>query len=152
MESVSPEFLWVFLGILLIMAEFVLPGLIVIFFGLGALITGLLIWAGMPGEGAWPFIVFPVVSVSALLLLRGFFKPWFAGHSLSAQSTGADEDFIGHRARVVSGFNDAQGVTGRVAYRGANWDAQAARDQAFKVGDQVRIVGREGSILTIDKE
>lgn len=152
MAAVSPELLWVCLGILLILAEFVLPGLIVVFFGLGALLTGLLIWAGMPGEGAWPFVAFPLMSVGALLLLRGMFKSWFVGRSLGAQKTGEDEDFIGRRAQIVSGFDGAGGRTGRIAYRGAHWDAQAAGDHGFKIGDQVMIVAREGSILTIDTE
>ena len=152
MESITPELIWVLLGISLILAEFVLPGLIAIFFGFGALAVGLLLWAGMPGEGALPFVVFSSVSVGSLLLLRGLFEPWFTGRSLGVQITGKDDDFIGHTAKVVSGFNELRSSTGRVSYRGTQWDAYATADCVLETGAQVQIVGRKGPVLIIDQE
>ena len=152
MESITPELIWVLLGISLILAEFVLPGLVAIFFGLGALAVGLLLWAGMSGEGALPFVVFSSVSVGSLLLLRGLFKPWFTGRSLGVQATGEDEDFVGYKAEVVSGFSELRSSTGRVIYRGTQWDARAAADCVLETGARVEIVGRRGPVLIIDKE
>jgi membrane protein implicated in regulation of membrane protease activity len=152
MESITPELIWVLLGISLILAEFVLPGLIAIFFGLGALAVGLLLWAGMSGEGALPFVVFSGVSVGSLLLLRGLFKPWFTGRSLGVQVTGEDDDFVGHKAEVASGFDESRGSAGRIIYRGTQWDARAADGCALEIGSQVQIVDREGSVLIIDKD
>lgn len=150
MEAITPELIWVLLGISLILAEFVLPGLIAIFFGLGALVVGLLLWAGMPGDGPLPFVVFSGVSVGSLLLLRGLFKPWFTGQSLGVQTTGEDDDFVGHRAEVVSGFGASRRSSGRIIYRGTQWEARAVDDCALEIGAQVRIVGREGSVLIIN--
>ena len=152
MEAITPELIWVLLGLSLILAEFVLPGLIAIFFGLGALAVGLLLWAGMPGDGALPFVVFSGVSIGSLLLLRGLFKSWFTGRSLGVQVTGEDNDFVGHRAKVVSGFGESQISTGRIIYRGTQWEARTAAGCALEIGSQVQIVGREGSVLIIDKE
>lgn len=152
MEAMPPELIWLLLGILLILAEFVLPGLIAIFFGLGALVVGLLLWAGMPGDGPVPFVVFSGVSVGSLLLLRGLFKPWFTGRSLGVQVTGEDEDFVGRKAEVVSGFDALRSSSGRIIYRGTQWEARAADGCALEIGSQVRIVGREGSVLIIDED
>ena len=101
MESITPELIWVLLGISLILAEFVLPGLIVIFFGFGALVVGLLLWAGMPGEGSLPFIVFSGVSVGSLLLLPRLFSLGLAGRSLGVQVAGDTMIFCGRKGRVA---------------------------------------------------
>lgn len=151
MEVIAPELLWTLLGIALILAEFALPTFFLLFFGFGALTTGLLLWAGMANEGGLPFIVFSVVSVGSLLLLRNWCKSWFTGRSLNPQATDRDDDFIGYRAEVVSGFDETSARIGRVSYRGAQWDARSAGDEKFERGDPVKIVGREGAVLIIEK-
>lgn len=151
MGVIPTEFAWVILGILLILMEFVLPGLIVIFFGIGALAVGILIWAGMLGGGALPFVVFSGVSIGSLLILRNQFKSWFMGRSLGVQVTGEDEDFVGRKAEVISGFSESPEDIGRVSYRGALWDARAIDEDVFNAGEKVRIVGREGSVLIIKR-
>ena len=152
MSELEPEVIWLILGMLLILSEFLLPGLIAAFFGAGALVVGLLIWAGMPAGGPLPFVVFSVVSIGALLLLRSRFKPWFAGRSLGVRSTGPDDDFVGHQARVIDGFSPDSGGFGRVSYRDAPWKAQVREmpeDGHLEAGDRVTIVDRSGSILTV---
>ncbi len=148
----EPEVVWILAGILLIVAEFVVPGLIVIFFGFSALVVGLLIWAGMPGGGALPFLVFSGVSIGSLLLLRKQFKSWFVGRSMGVQITGVDDDFVGHEAVVVSGFSPSQADSGRVAYRGTQWDARAVDGEAFQTGDPVKIVSRKGPVLIVERK
>lgn len=151
MEVIAPELLWTLLGIALILVEFALPTFFILFFGIGALTTGLLLWAGMANEGGLPFIVFSVVSVGSLLLLRNQFKSWFAGRSVNPQTTDKDDDFIGYRAEVVAGFDETSAGVGRVSYRGAQWDARSASGEKFASGDPVKIVGREGAVLIIER-
>lgn len=151
MEVIAPELLWTLLGIALILVEFALPTFITLFFGLGALTTGLLLWAGMANEGALPFIVFSVVSLGSLLLLRKHCESWFTGRSLAPRSATRDDDFIGYRAEVVSGFAEPSAHIGRVSYRGAQWDARSAGGEKLKSGDPVKIVDRDGAILIIEK-
>lgn len=151
-DFLSPEMIWIVTGIVLILAEFVLPGLIVIFFGLGALITGLAIWGGMAANGPWPFVLFSVVSLGSLLFLRKYCKAWFTGRSMGTQITGEDEDFIGHMVEIASGF-DAQNPTyGRVTYRGAQWDARSDTPLDAPPGTRATITARQGSLLIISKD
>ena len=151
MEVIAPELIWTLLGLALILVEFALPTFFILFFGIGALTTGLLLWAGMANEGGLPFIVFSVVSVGSLLLLRNRFKSWFAGRSVTTQATHRDDDLIGYRAEVVSGFDETSPGVGRVSYRGAQWDARSAGGEQFASGAAVKIVGREGAILIIER-
>lgn len=147
----DPEIIWMLLGIFLILAEFAVPGLVVIFFGFSALIVGLLIWAGMPGEGPLPFAVFAAVSLGTLLLLRRQCKSWFVGRSLGSQIAGEDDDFLGREAIVDSGFDNARAKAGRVTYRGTQWDARTAEETPLKAGDPVKIIGRKDSVLIVEK-
>lgn len=147
----DPEIIWMLLGIFLILAEFVVPGLVVVFFGFSALIVGLLIWAGMPGEGPLPFVVFAAVSLGTLLLLRKQCKSWFVGKSIGSQIAGEDDDFLGREAVVASGFDNARAQAGRVTYRGTQWDARTKEETQLKTGDPVKIIGRKDSVLIIEK-
>lgn len=148
----NPEIIWMLLGIFLILAEFAVPGLVVIFFGFSALIVGLLIWPGIiPGEGSLPFIVFAIVSLGTLLLLRKQCKSWFVGKSIGSQVANEDDDFLGREAIVASGFDNARAKAGRVTYRGTQWDARTEEEAQLKTGDPVKIIGRQDSVLIIEK-
>ncbi len=148
----DPEIIWMLLGIFLILAEFAVPGLVVVFFGFSALIVGLLIWPGIiPEEGPLPFVVFAVVSLGTLLLLRKQCKSWFVGKSIGSQITGEDDDFLGREAIVASGFDNARVQAGRVTYRGTQWDARTAEESPLKAGDPVKIIGRKDSVLIVEK-
>ena len=147
----DPEIIWMLLGIFLILAEFVVPGLVVIFFGFGALMVGLLILAGMPGKGPLPFVVFAAVSLGTLLLLRKQCKSWFVGKSIGSQITGEDDDFLGREAIVASGFDNARAQAGRVTYRGTQWDARTEEETQLKTGDPVKIIDRKDSVLIVEK-
>ena len=150
MTTLSPEHIWLIIGFILILLEFVAPGLIVIFFGMGAFTVGIMIFAGLPSDGSLPFFIFSGTSLGYLLLLRRFFKKWFTGRTISNQETGEDEDFIGNVAEVVSGFEKGQIYSGRVKYRDALWDAEIDKKQILAAGDKVKIVDRKNSILIID--
>lgn len=138
---------WIIAGILLILLEFVLPGFIVIFFGIGALVTGLALFLGLPDSYGLPFIVFSAVSLGSLLLLRRQFAAVFKGNADNANS--ADEDIIGKAARVVSWESGPHG-SGKVEFRGSTWTANAK--ETFAPGDHVRITGRNGIALVVERE
>ena len=150
MSTLSAEHIWLLIGFVLIFLEFIAPGLIFIFFGMGAISVGLLIFAGMPGSGSMPFLIFSGLSLGYLLLLRRFFKNWFTGRTLRGREAGDDDDFTGSIAEVVSGFEKGQIKHGRVMYRGALWDAETDEKQPLAIGDKVKIVSRKNSILIID--
>jgi len=150
--QITPELVWIVLGIVLILAEFILPGLVVIFFGIGALVVGLLLWGGMPADGPWPFIMFSLLSVGLLVGLRGRFKKGFTGKSMVEQQSGEEDDFIGQRADVTTGFDEHLPDRGQVNYRGSLWDARAVSGTNIKTGDPVVIREQEGPVLIVGPE
>lgn len=139
--------IWCVLGILLILAEFLVPGLIIIFFGTSALVVGIALWLGLPTAGGLPFILFAGLAVIQILILRRFFKPWFAGQSLGTSTTGEGvEEFIGKKTSRVSGFEDGK-CEGIVSFKGADWSARC--EEVAPSCDNFIIIGREGLTLIV---
>ena len=157
---------WFILGVGLVLAEFAVPGLIVIFFGLGALTVSLLLVLGVPLGGGWTYLLFALFSLGYLFTLRKYFGGIFRGR-IRDQGTGdEDEDFLGREGVVDSGFGESSPRKGRIRFRGTLWDARvegpllgwereleqvASPQGTLHEGDTVRIIGREGALLVVEK-
>lgn len=131
--------IWLLVGVALILLEFVAPGVVIVFFGIGAIITALTTWLDLtPGLGS-QMLVFGLSSVVLLFGLRRFVKKWFVG--TSSNPNGSDDDFIGREARVISSL-PGHGGPGKVEIKGANWNARS--EEAVPAGETVIIERREG--------
>jgi membrane protein implicated in regulation of membrane protease activity len=98
---IDPEILWLVAGVLLILAEFFAPGVIIVFFGIGAIFTSITTWFGWTPGLSSHAAMFAVSSLVLLFGLRRYVKKWFVGHS--ANSGGMmDDDFTGREARVIN--------------------------------------------------
>lgn len=149
MTSTTIIAVWFTVGVALIVAEFFLPYLILIFFGAGAILTGVLLWIGLPQHSGIPIAAFAAISLGLLLGLRRWARRLFKGltSDVADQEPGF-EDFIGKEGAVTSGFG-SEGNKGRVAFRGTDWNAEGS--VGLMVGDRVRIIGRTGQNLKVEK-
>jgi membrane protein implicated in regulation of membrane protease activity len=149
MEISTVVAIWIGVGVALILAEFVVPYLILVFFGVGAGLTGLLVWLGLPRHSGIPFAVFAAISIALLFGLRRVAKKLFKGLTSDVADTEPGfEEFVGREATVTSGFG-THGTKGRVAFRGTDWNAEGRPELVG--GDRVRIVGRNGQNLRVEK-
>lgn len=64
---------WLAAAFLLGAAETILPGFILLGFGIGAFLTGIALFLGLPHLLAWLLLVFAVSSALGWYLLRRFF-------------------------------------------------------------------------------
>ncbi len=144
---------WIVAGLVLILLELFAPGFILVFVGVSALLTGIAIWFGLPGAGAWPWVVFSALTILQIVVLRKYCQKWFRGGTLDGDQAGLDEDFIGRAAEVLSGFQLANSqnhqYVGRVEFRGSQWDAVCG--VPLEIGQRVSIAGRDGSRLLVQK-
>ena len=144
LETLSnPAVIWFFIGLFLLLLEIAVPGLIVMFFGIGAWITALITAIFHPGINV-QIIVFIITSVVLLLLLRRYVKLTFFGKNDTIHDDLADE-FIGKNATAESDFQI--GEDGKVTFNGTLWSAIA--ESEIKKGEKVLIVGRENITLKI---
>lgn len=148
MKISAPE-IWIILGFICILLEFVLPGALIVFFGISALLVGLLIkFAFLPIENGIPLLVFAILSVGQIVFLRKRFQKMFKGQTVVDHGELADE-FVGKQASVLEGFEDGSKY-GTVVFKGTNWKA-VAESSTLMIGDNVEILEQNGITLTVKK-
>ena len=130
----SAELVWFLIGLGLLLLELALPGLVVIFFGIGAWVTALTLLIFEPGLNMQLFI-FLASSLLSLALLRKKIKKRFTNrrHDRSAD---LDNEYVGKTVTALEDF-DVNG-NGRVSFRGSTW--QASCESPVVAGQVLRIV------------
>jgi membrane protein implicated in regulation of membrane protease activity len=138
---------WFIIAMILMLLELAVPGVLLVFFGVGALVTSLLSWLGVLQNTTAELLVFLFVSVVSLLLLRNKMQKTFRGKTKQVKDPDADlEEFIGKTARVVEAINPSD-LRGKVEFRGANWEAQA--EVPIEPGIAVEIISRKNLMLIV---
>jgi len=140
---------WLILGALLILSEFFMTGIVAIFFGVGALLVGLLTAAGLIDSLPEQITVFAVLSVGTLLFARERIKVWFHGNV--SQRWDGDKDLIysrGERVSVSKAFSEG---VGHVRLSGVDWKAESDDGDHAK-GTTVWVIGHRGITLKVSAE
>ncbi|NRB76465.1 MAG: NfeD family protein, partial [Verrucomicrobiales bacterium] len=85
--------IWFLIGLGLILAEFAVPGVILVFIGAAAWVVALLDWMGVDSLSVQLW-VFGLVSVGLVVFARRYVKSWFTGKESNGASD-VDEEFVG---------------------------------------------------------
>ena len=139
--------IWTALGFVLLAAEMLTPGAFyIVFFGLGALATGLLAGLGW-AEPAWlQGTLFAALSVASLAAFRPVVLK-----RLKTEAHGEPVDELaGSHGRSI-GNMPARG-TGKVELRGTTWNAVNAAETPIAPGQLCRVERVEGLTLLIRPE
>jgi membrane protein implicated in regulation of membrane protease activity len=144
-EWLKPQLLWFGLGVVLLLLEFASPGVVLIFFALGAWLVALL---SLMVEISLNLQlgVFVVSSVGLLLVFRSRITQRF-NRQRSASPEDASDQFAGKRALVTREIQS--GRPGRVEYRGTYWEAVAG--EGIPEGAAVEIVEKENLTLVVKR-
>ncbi|WP_051360016.1 NfeD family protein [Adhaeribacter aquaticus] len=140
----NPGVVWFTVGLIFLLAELALPGLIIIFFGVGAWITALVtVVFGLSFNVQ--LVVFIVASIISLFFLRRF----ILNKKRNQPQAGKElvDEFIGHSCLVVQDILPGP-FGGKVSFRGTTWNAQA--NEAIGSGITVRIVSKESIVLFVE--
>jgi len=128
--------------------EFLVPGLVMVFVGLGALTVALGMHLGYIDEIVQQFITFFISSIIYLLTLR-FLVLRFVPSVTRKENIDEDEEVIGSIVELVADINS--GEFGRVEHSGSTWQARAEGDQTILKGEQVKIIGRDNITWIVQK-
>ena len=82
----DPAVIWFLIGLGLLLLELILPGLVILFFGIGAWITAL-VCAIADINLNWQIFIFLVASLLGLVLLRKYLKKRFFVPRLTNERT-----------------------------------------------------------------
>jgi membrane protein implicated in regulation of membrane protease activity len=147
-DFLRPELIWFLVGLVLLVFEFIMPGLIIGFFGIGAwIVAAICLFSDyVRGSINVQLITFILASVMSLLFLRRWLKGIFIGHVKSRQDMTKDlDEFIGERAVVKEKIGP--NAVGKVEFHGTNWEAEA--DEEIAEGAVVRIVEKDNITLKV---
>lgn len=142
----DPKLIWFLIGAALLLMEFVAPGLVILFFGVGAIITSIACWLGLADGLSTQLAIFSIASLACLFSLRKYVQTWFVGdseHEPDEMST----EFINQVVTVTIAIPGGAG-RGKVELKGANWNATSTSPHA--VGDMVTVIERDGLNLVVE--
>ena len=142
----NPILVWFLCGLALILFELVAPGIILVFFGLGAWVTTVTTWAGLTTGLTSQLLVFAASSLVLLVLLRRWFRQRFFGYVGGDQDPSRNLDDLAGREVVVTAAI-APGAPGRVEFQGTGWSARA--DVELAVGAPAVIERADGITLVV---
>ncbi len=138
----QPAVIWFIIGFILFILEFVIPGLILFFFAVGAWIVATLTLV-FDLSINFQLIIFVISSVLTILLLRKWVKKVIYGKNPSREIL--EDEFLGKIARAETAI--FPGENGKVDFKGTSWPA--ASEDFIEKGENVIIVGNESILLIV---
>jgi membrane protein implicated in regulation of membrane protease activity len=142
------EYYWWFAAALLFfILEIVTPGFVLMWFGVGAIVAGLLALFGV-ADALLQSIVFVVVSLIMLSLSRTLFKNVFMRSSPGAGLKTNMDALVGRTGLVTEGI-DIERSRGRVTVEGQDWAARSIDRAPITLSARVEVTGFEGASLIV---
>lgn len=136
-----PYGLWLLIGGLLVIAEALAPGFVLLWFGVAALVTGGLVFFAPDLAWPWQFLCFGAVSLASLLL-------WF---QLRPKGDGQDGSTLNRRGNAMIGKlvtleTAIKNGTGSARIGDGVWTVRGVDTPA---GTVVQIVASDGAVLEV---
>lgn len=138
--------LWIVLGVGLLIGEMMVVGIFLLFFGFGAILVGILTAIGISGPSSIQWLLFSALSIGLLLALRPRFVRGVRGGQPSSQSNDFD-DVVGKQAMIVEEMSP--GGDGKVEFRGTSWAASNLGKAALKKGQACIVQSVDGLKLGV---
>ena len=140
--------IWLGSGFFLMAIEFLVPGLVMVFVGLGALTVALAMFLGYIDSVLQQFLFFFISSTIYLLSLR-FLVLSFVPTNKRQENIDEDEVVIGEIVEIISDIKPDE--IGRVEHSGSSWQARSEGGQIILKGQQAKIVGRDNITWIVQK-
>jgi membrane protein implicated in regulation of membrane protease activity len=136
--------LWLVLGLALVGLEVLTPGgFYVLFFGIGALVVGILVGVGAGGPVWLQWLLFSVISVASVLL----FRPHLLRLTRSRERPDPMDTLEGEIATPLDDISP--GAVGKAELRGTTWTAVNQDSRTLGRGQRCRVARVDGLTLSI---
>jgi membrane protein implicated in regulation of membrane protease activity len=141
--GIASSWIWLAGGILLLAAETTLPGVFLIWVGLAAIATGLVLFA-VPMSGTMQLIIFAIFGLAAILL----------GHRIQQRqkTVATDSPFLNERGKSMIGHvylleSAIVNGAGSVRIGDSVWRVTGAD---LAIGTKVKVIGVDGGTLMVE--
>ena len=137
--------IWLYVGVFLMLAELVSPGFVIFFFGLSAVTVGVCRFViGDAFSITWQLAAFSAFSIVYLVTLRRLMTRLFSGET-SVSNADFSRESVGRIAKTVTAIRPP--VAGRILLGDAEWSATA--DTEIPSGADVRIVAQDNLTMKV---
>jgi len=141
----NPKVLWFIGGLVFIIIEVAVPGILFIFFAAGAFLTGAILLVTEISLNT-QLIIFLSASIIFLLIFRSGLKKLLFEKQNMVKGNEIDNDIVGQFFTASTDLKP--GRTGRMEFRGTQWDCES--EEKITKGTKVRIVKKNGLKLFIE--
>jgi inner membrane protein len=134
--------IWFVIGLAFFLLEFVLPGFILFFFGIGAWIVGATtLFTDIPLSAQ--LAIFLISSIVTVAVFRNWVKRKLGMNRATADVL--EDEFLGKSALCISAI--APGANGKVEFKGASWEATST--DHINAGETIIITGNQSILLIV---
>jgi membrane protein implicated in regulation of membrane protease activity len=138
--------IWILLGLVLLLAELVTPGgFYILFFGLGGIAVGLLSVFEAAGPSWFHIVLFSIISVFSLWFFREKLLELTRGPSMDRVDT-----YIGETAVVLDDIS-VNGI-GKAEMRGTPWNTRNVSGRPLARGERCKVERVEGLTIFVRAE
>lgn len=139
---------WLILGVALMLLEMALPGFIIFFFGLGALVVSGTVLLGLEDVNI-QMVIFLITSLLTLIIFRKKGKKYFEGRVSGKNKTFESiENVVGQKVKAVTDIIPGE-IDGKVEFHGTLWNAVS--DEKIEKDSVLEIVARDNLTLKVKK-
>lgn len=130
--------IWGIIGVFLVILEMFLPGILLLFFGVGALITALFCYL-TPVSFGWQITIWLISSILSILAGGHFLRSIFPAYQKYDKKK--EDEYAGEITQVVKKVKPSR-KGGRVLFQGVEWDAISAGSE-INEGSFAKIISRD---------
>ncbi len=135
---------WAIVAVICLILELTSGDFFIICFSIGGIIAA--IGAAIGLNVYWQLAIFAVFSLAAIFTVRPVALRWLHKNEPNKQSNA--DALIGRKGRVTEAIK--QGASGYVQIDGDQW--KAVSDSDIEEGANVTVIGRESTIITVEKQ
>jgi len=146
MGYILDSWFWLILGVVFIIAELIIPGGIIIFLGIAALVVASALIFGLVETWTSVLTLWFISSLVLVILLRSVAQR-FAGGDSTVANTDEILDVFGETVEVVDTIGPGE-KKGRVVFRGAEWHA-LGHGGVIESAQQAQVVSHENITLIV---
>jgi hypothetical protein len=136
---------WLTLGAILLALEIIVPGAIVMWFGFGAMVTGLVLLLVPSLSVAAQLILFVVLSVISLIAWRK--SPWYKEETTPSDTPGLNDRLNSNIGKVYTLSTPIINGRGTVEVDGTIWQVQGTD---APTGTRVKVVSLDGVFFNVE--
>jgi membrane protein implicated in regulation of membrane protease activity len=139
---------WIIFGAVLMLLEILLPGLVVVFLGLGAWVVALALKLGWVEGWMMAGTLWFISSLVLIIGLRGLITRFLPGDTDKGSELDEDLDAFGKVVEVVEEVSP-ENEDGRIRFQGSSWPA-VSEDGSIPAGNRAKIIARQNLVWVVE--